>query len=213
MGQTIGQILPTAVGVAISPLPIVAVILMLFTPRARTNGPAFVVGWVLGLVAVGVIVLLVAGGASISTSKPSHAASILKLLLGVLLLLFAAREWRGRPKAGDEAPPPKWMAAIDRFTPLTALGLGALLAGLNPKNLLLAIGGATTLAQAGLSAGEDVVVWAVFVAIGTATIAGPVAYYLVGGEPAKEKLDELKTWLGATTPRSWRFSSSSSASS
>ncbi len=34
MGSDIGQILPLAVGVALSPFPIIAVILMLFTPRA-----------------------------------------------------------------------------------------------------------------------------------------------------------------------------------
>jgi len=41
MGQTIGDILPLAVGVAISPIPIIAVILMLFSGRARANSFAF----------------------------------------------------------------------------------------------------------------------------------------------------------------------------
>ena len=53
--------LPTAVGVALSALPIVAVVLMLVTPRGRVNGPAFIIGWWLGLGIVGVIVLSVAG--------------------------------------------------------------------------------------------------------------------------------------------------------
>ena len=44
MGEAIGQTLPLAVGVALSPVPIIASILMLVTPRARANGPAFVVG-------------------------------------------------------------------------------------------------------------------------------------------------------------------------
>jgi hypothetical protein len=38
MGQAIGDILPMAVGVAISPAPIIAIVLMLGTPRARSNG-------------------------------------------------------------------------------------------------------------------------------------------------------------------------------
>ena len=63
LGEAIGDLLPAAVGVALSPIPIVAVILMLGTPRARANGPAFAAGWVAGLVTVGVIVLLVAGDA------------------------------------------------------------------------------------------------------------------------------------------------------
>ena len=50
VGQVIGDILPLAIAVDISVLAIIAVILMLITPRARSNGPAFVAGWVLGLV-------------------------------------------------------------------------------------------------------------------------------------------------------------------
>ena len=53
MGEAIGEVLPVAVGVAVSPVPIIAVILMLVTARARVNGPAFIVGWLLGLAAVG----------------------------------------------------------------------------------------------------------------------------------------------------------------
>ena len=196
MGEVIGQMLPAAVAIAISPFPIIAVILMLFTPRARTNGPAFLVGWIVGLVAVGVVVLLVAGGAGVATDEPSNAASAVQLVLGALLLFLAARSWRGRPKEGEEEALPKWMQAVDGFTPVTALGLGAFLAALNPKNLILAVAGATTLAQAGLDAADDVIVWAVFVAIATSTILALVLYYLVGGESAEGKLDELKAWLG-----------------
>ena len=47
-----------AIGVAISPVPIIAVILMLFSKRARSNGIAFLVGWVVALVVVGSIVLI-----------------------------------------------------------------------------------------------------------------------------------------------------------
>jgi Sap, sulfolipid-1-addressing protein len=56
-GQAIGQSLPIAVGIALSPLPIVAVVLMLVTERGRVNGPAFIVGWWAGLAIVGAIVL------------------------------------------------------------------------------------------------------------------------------------------------------------
>ena len=59
MGEAIGQILTLGVGVALSPLPIIAVVLMLGTPRARSNGPAFLLGWLAGLALVGAIVLLV----------------------------------------------------------------------------------------------------------------------------------------------------------
>jgi hypothetical protein len=66
----------------------------------------------------------------------------LKLVLGVLLLLVALREWRARPHEGDEPATPKWMAALDGFTPAKADGAGVLLSAVNPKNLLLIVGGA-----------------------------------------------------------------------
>ena len=34
-----------------------------------------------------------------------------------------------------------------------------------------------------------------FVVVASLSIAGPVAYYLLGGEQAKTRLDELKDWL------------------
>ena len=35
----------------------------------------------------------------------------------------------------------------------------------------------------------------VFVVVGSLTIARPVVYYLLGGAPAKSRLDETKDWL------------------
>ncbi len=34
-----------------------------------------------------------------------------------------------------------------------------------------------------------------FVVIASLTIAGPVVYYLLGGDDAKARLDEMKNWL------------------
>lgn len=68
-------------------------------------------------------------------------------MVGVPLLLVAARQFRGRPR-GDEKPQmPQWMATIDKTTPLAALGLAAGLSGANPKNLLLAVSGGAAVAQ------------------------------------------------------------------
>jgi Sap, sulfolipid-1-addressing protein len=66
MGDAIGQMLPAAVGVAVSPLPIVAVVLMLVSRRGRVNGPVFVAGWLAGLAVIGAIVLSVSSGAGAS---------------------------------------------------------------------------------------------------------------------------------------------------
>src|SRR5215510_14295109 len=110
MGQAIGDLLPSAVGVALSPVPIIAVILMLGTPRAKTNGPAFALGWVVGLVVVSVVVVLVASGADDPDSGTSTAVDWVKIFIGALFLLMAFGQWRKRPKPGVEVEMPKWMA-------------------------------------------------------------------------------------------------------
>jgi threonine/homoserine/homoserine lactone efflux protein len=86
------------------------------------------------------------------------------------------------------------MASVDMLTPAKALGLGLLLAGVNPKNLILTIGAAAGLSQLGLSTADVVVSLVVFGIVASLTIAGPVAYYLLGGESAKNVLDDMKEW-------------------
>ena len=196
MGEAIGQVLPLAVGVALSPVPIIAVVLMLTTPRAKSNGPAFVVGWLLGLAVVGTIVLLIAGPADASEDgQPATWVGWLKIVLGALLVLVAVREFRSRPRDGEEAPLPKWMTAIDRFGPGKALGSGAVLAGANPKNLLLAVSAAAAIAQTGIAAGQQAVAYAVFAVIGTIGVGAPVVIYFAMGTKAARILEGLKTWM------------------
>jgi tellurite resistance protein TehA-like permease len=118
MGQGISAVLTFGIGVAISPVPIIAVILMLFSARARVNGPMFMAGWALalGLVSGGIYALSAAGDAS-TNSTTSDTISWAKIALGVLLILLAARAWRNRPEPGGEGEMPKWMAGIDDFSP------------------------------------------------------------------------------------------------
>jgi threonine/homoserine/homoserine lactone efflux protein len=198
MADAIGQVLSLGVGVALSPVPIIAVVLMLGTPRARANGPVFVLGWVIGLAMVGTVVLLASSGADASEEgEPADWVGALKIVLGLLLLLVALRTWRGRPRAGEEAPMPKWMQAIDQFRAPKALGLGALLSGVNPKNLLLSVGAAAAIAQTGVDAGEQAVALTVFIVVGTLGPGLPVLIYFAMGERATRLLDDLKAWMGA----------------
>jgi hypothetical protein len=86
MGEAIGQSLPLAIGVALSPIPIIAVVVLLTSSRARSLGPMFVLGWLLGLVVVGAIVLAVIGpsGAGSSGQRTTWVSWVL-IVHGVLL--------------------------------------------------------------------------------------------------------------------------------
>ena len=196
MGQAIGQVLSFGVGVALSPVPIIAVVLMLATPRGRANGPAFLAGWIAGIAVLGTIVLLIASGASASKhGAPATWVSILKIVLGVLLLLLAAKQWRGRPRGEGEPRLPAWMKAIDKFTAVRSTAMGIALSAVNPKNLLLVVGAAAAIAQTGASPGSQAVALAVFILIATLGVGAPVAIYFLMGQRAPKILGELHDWM------------------
>ena len=90
---------------------------------------------------------------------------------------------------------PKWMASIDKAKPVAAFGLAAALSGVNPKNLLLAVSGAATIAQTGISAGQQAIAYAVFAVIGTLGVGIPVGIYFAMGARSEKILAGLRDWM------------------
>jgi threonine/homoserine/homoserine lactone efflux protein len=196
VGKAIGEILPYAAGAAISVVPIIAIILMLVTPKAKTNGTSFAVGFVLGLALICVVAVALAGGSDFSSgSGPMKTVSIIKLLLGALLLFAAFRQWRGRPKPGEDPAMPKWLQSIDQFTPARSFGIGVALSAINPKNFAMSLAAGLSIAQAGLSTGQEAGTILIYVLLAGATILGPLVVYLGTGQRAAEILGGWRTWL------------------
>lgn len=196
MGSVIGEILPLALGVAISPIPIIAAILMLLSPKARVTSVGFLVGWVVGIVVAVTAFTLISsvlpesGG---DDSKPIQ--GMIQLLLGIGLLVLALGQWRGRPRSGEEPALPKWMQAIDTLSFPVALGLGFLLSAVNPKNLLMSAGAGVDIGDASLSVAETIGVIAVYTLIAASTVLIPVVGYLIAAEKLRAPLDALRVWL------------------
>jgi threonine/homoserine/homoserine lactone efflux protein len=195
--EALGQSLVFAVGIALVPIPIIAVILMLTTPRARINGPLFIVGWLIGLALVGVLVLAVSGPADASTDDgPATWVSVLLLLLGVGLVLLGIKQWGSRPRDGEEPATPKWMGAVAGFGPVKALLAGIVLMALNPKNLVLALGAAAGIVSSGLSTTDEAIVYTVFALVATIGVATPVVIFFALGKRAGPILESIKVWMG-----------------
>jgi threonine/homoserine/homoserine lactone efflux protein len=195
MGDTIGEILPLAVGIAISPIPIIAAILMLLSPKAKGTSLGFLFGWLVGIIAAIVIFTLLSSVLAQPADGPSTLAGVIKIVLGALLLLLAVKQWRNRPAKGEQAALPKWMAAIDTMTPAKALVLGFVLAAVNPKNLLMAASAGLVVGGASLSRGQTIAVIAVFTVIAASTVLGPVIAYLAASAKMAEPLERLREWL------------------
>ena len=196
MGNAIGQMLTMAVGVALSPIPIIASVLLVSAPRGRVNGPAFVLGCVASTAVIGGILIAVGVGSGTSESGgPSTGTSVLKLVVGGILVVMAAKQWRGRPAPDEEPPMPKWMGALDRFSAAKAFAAGIVVTGLNPKNLLLVVAGAAAVAGAGATDGEEVVAWTIFTLIAITGVSVPVVIAFAMGDRSDDLLARLRKWM------------------
>jgi threonine/homoserine/homoserine lactone efflux protein len=195
MGTVIGEILPLAVGIAISPIPIVAVILLLLSPRAKTTSVGFMIGWLVGIIVAVVAFTLLSSVIPQNTGASSPIRGVIKIILGLLLLFLALRQWRSRPAEGQQPTMPKWMSAIDSMTAGKAFGLGFLLSAVNPKNLLMAISAGVIIGGAGLAFGQTAIAIIIFVLLAACTVIIPVIGYLIASARLARPLDRLREWL------------------
>jgi threonine/homoserine/homoserine lactone efflux protein len=195
VNEVLGEILPLAIGIAISPIPIIAAILMLLSPRAKRTSVGFLIGWLAGIVVAVVLFTLLTSVIPQDNAGPSPVAGVIKIILGALLLFLAIKQWRTRPAEGEQASMPKWMLAIDSMTAGKALGLGFLLSAVNPKNLLMAISAGVIVGSADLAVGQIAVVIIIFVLLAASTVLIPVIGNLIASARMAGPLDRLREWL------------------
>jgi hypothetical protein len=196
MGTAIGELLPLAVAIAISVTTIITTVLMLLSPPAKSRTVGLLVGCVVGVGgAVALFTLLADLLPTQDSGGSSLVASVIKMVIGVLLVVLALTQWRGRPARGDRAELPKWMTGVDSMTPGKALVLGVLLSAVVPKNLLIALSAGLIVGAAGFSGGQAALVIVLFTAIAASTVAVPVVAHLVAPARMRGPLERLREWL------------------
>ncbi len=191
MASVIAEVVPLALAIAASPFPIIPAILLLFTPRARAVGPAFLAGWVIGIAVATAVFIALAAVIELADEPPTW-LSWTRIALGAALLVLAALRWRRRREQQEAAG---WMKSIDNSTPASALRLGLLLSAANPKILMLTAAAGLTIGAAELSATGTLAAAVVFTLLAASTVALPVLLYLVVGDPMLRPLSRVRTWL------------------
>ena len=196
MGEAVGNVLPLAVAVAVFPVPVIAAVLVLASERGTSKGLAFVGAWCAGLAAVGAVALILGGVADGSEAGgPANWINVILLVLGLLLVVLAVKQWRGRPGAREEPEVPGWMRTIGELTPARAAGVGFALTALNPKNVLLTAAAAAEIAEAGLSPGRQGAVLFGFVLVASVGVLSPLVVTLALRERSRPPLERLRRWL------------------
>jgi threonine/homoserine/homoserine lactone efflux protein len=182
-----------AVVVSVSPFPVIAMILVLFSRAALRNGTAF-------LVTVAAVALVVPAAVAFAVDASGDDAgggggSSLKgwalLALGALLLVLARRNWSRR--ASGKVP-----AVFDKIAEMGIIGVTTLAMGttlLNPKNLVMYVSAGAALGALDLEVGPTAGLAAVFCIVSTLPLWASLAYLAAGGAQASRRLQRLKDWL------------------
>ena len=113
----------------------------------------------------------------------------------IVSTIMAAKQWQKRPRPGEDPAMPSWMAGIDSASPAKAALLGVTLSAANPKNLALTLAASASIAEADLTTADTAIAVAAFVAIGSATVAGAVLFYLVAPAAAARPLAATKQFM------------------
>ncbi|GAA0655323.1 hypothetical protein GCM10009101_31780 [Brevundimonas lenta] len=186
--------LPFAVAVAVSPLPIMAVAVLLMSPRARSTTPPFLLGW-MAAIATALIGVAAVSRMNSGNEGAGHVAAVVKLLLGGGLVFLAWKEWRARPRRGEPALAPRWLQKIEQMGPLAACAAGFGIFLVNPKNLTVGIASGVLLGTMDLSVASAVPVIGTYVLIAASTVLVPVAAYFAMQDRIRPWLAEVRDWL------------------
>ena len=192
--NAVDQALPMAIGLMLSPFPVLALLIILMTANARQNSFGFMIGWFLGIMAVALLTFLVpaiAGG----NREPSVASGWIRLTFGVLLLIGAVKQFNKRPGKGETPQIPRLIERLDRVGVGASLFTGFLLSGVNVKNLMFIAGGTLTIIQAPGAISAHLLAFVIFTLIGTLLLFLILMVYFVLGDKAQQALMTSRKWL------------------
>jgi cadmium resistance protein CadD (predicted permease) len=184
--------LPIALGTILATAPVLAVPLLLVTRADRAPLHGFLAGWLAGFLVLGGLVMVFADIVLLAGQTTDLGLEGLRLALGLLLLYFAWRKWQKRPLPGQDPETPGWMTRFDTITPRGAALIGAGLAILNPKNTLLVISGALTIAAATHRPTAQAGALLLHSLTASAGLLAPLAAVLIGGDRASAPLERLR---------------------
>lgn len=193
--EIVMQILTPALGIAISPLPIVGLILILLGQNAKRNSLFYSVGWLLGNLTAFMVAIFFMGTTTGGDKEVGSLQKLIFVILGGLMILLAVKTFMKRTKAGEEPKTPKWFEKMTSLKPQAALIFGMTLSAANPKNLLLSLSAGATAGVVTQSVSEDIVAIVLFALIATSTIVIPTILFSIMGEKINKVLGDMKTWL------------------
>jgi len=188
----LAKLIPLGLVIALSPITVIPAVLVLHAPRPRPTSLAFLGGWLLGMVALTAAFVGASDLLGDLHQTPPTWASWARVVMGVALIVFGVARWLTRHRQGKT---PFWMRSFSKLTPLRAALTGAVLTALRLEVLILCAVAGLAIGTGGLGAPAGWICRAVFVAVSSSTVAGPILAYVGAGGRLDDTLERLKAWM------------------
>jgi hypothetical protein len=192
------SLLPLIIGSALVPIQIIFDILLLKNPsKGLLKAISYVGGMTTLRLLQGLIFgLILTNSAAAATPKAGGKGPIIStllLVLGILLLVTAYKQWR---KDDDpDAPPPKWLTMIESLTPLKAFGLGFGLLLIGGKFWVFTLGAIGLIGQAQLGQPSSTVAYLLFVLLAESLLLIPILIRIILPNKSTSLLEQGSDWL------------------
>lgn len=192
--EVLGLSLPLAFGIAAAPWAIIALMILLLTPKAMSNAYAFLMGWYMGLVGIGIIILY-SPGLMNDTGEPSQLMGWIRIGMAAVFLITSLFFFKKLPKGKNQQTIPKWIERVDTFGFFHASLIGFLLSTLNFKNSSMVVVGAAFIARQGLTAMQDIITLLLFCLIASIGVLIPFTIFILFRSDAERVFGRIKIWI------------------
>ena len=191
MSDTLPGLIVLAIGGSIAPPLLLLTILLLSSQGPLSNAGALALGYFATCAGIGILGLLLFGGAEGAVSTVGRVISV---SVGALLVVFGIRSLLNAPD--PDAPPPRWMESINSMSPPRAFGLGMALFPLQIKNLAIFVACIELIIASSLSPQGSIAALMLVLVIFAIPVLALIGLYAAVPERASTTLGSLQTWMG-----------------
>ena len=201
MIQAAAYVLFYGIIAAVSPLVLAATFAVIHSDRKRTNGIAFLSGFVIGTTIACTIGLLLDQAATDRLDSQETVEGVFALLVGVALVAVSLHGRDKPPRSEAETGRgTAILAGLEHVGPGAAFSMAGLLGFGGPKRLILTFLAMATVSEDAVGAVGDLALVALYVAVATMLVSVPIVIIVATGDWGVDILERGESWLRLHAP-------------
>ncbi len=177
-------------------MPIIAMIVLCVTGRARGGGLFFLIGWLVSIMLFMVFaVLFLSNLRDGAPEKVSIFAIVFQTFAAGFFFWVSWQNWVTRPRKGQEAPVPKWISGFSHLSRPKLFGMGFIMNYTNVKNLPIMITAGLAISKGAEDWMSGFIAASIFTLVASLSIIIPWLMSIFGSEATHKSIEHARIWL------------------